>query len=206
MEEGIVAMSKAIKFKNKNNEEIYPCPCMPVGSVYKAVNNTNPNKYFGGTWSLIHSGYERQQIGSQVLYDAISGDGNVSKTNLIGAYTYETISGIFDNISIPNGCHKEYRITFQGRTGGDNQITVFLNNIATSSKKTWSGDTFRIIGATKFFKESDITLETTMGYSDKGTNLKYRVTGTANTWNINNISVQGFITTDSQIYTWKRTK
>lgn len=199
-------MSKAIKFKNKNNEDIYPCPYMPIGSIYKATNNTNPNKYFGGTWTLIHSGYERQQIGSQVLYGSISGNGNVSKTNLIGAYTYETISGIFDNVSIPAGCHKEYRIIFQGRSGGDNKITIFLNNIATSSKGTWSGDTFRVIGASIFFKESDIKLETTMGYANEGTNLKYQVTGTANYWNIYSISVQGFITTDSQIYTWKRTK
>ena len=120
-------------------------------------------------------------------------------------YTYETISGLFDNITVPSGCHKEYRITFQARTGGNNQITIYLNNIATSSKGTWSGESFRIIGATKFFKESDITLETTMGYSAQGTNLKYQVSGTANNWNIRYIAVQGFITTDSQIYTWRRT-
>lgn len=198
-------MSKGIRFRNKNNEHIYPCPYMPVGSIFKSTSSTNPSTYFDGTWVLVHSGYERQQIGSQVIYPDISGSGNVSKANLIGAYSYETISGIFDNISIPTGCHKEYRISFQARTGGNNNITIFLNNIATTSKGTWSSESFRVIGATKFFKESDITLETTMGYSGQGTNLKYQVTGTANNWNIRNISVQGFITTDSQIYTWRRT-
>ena len=94
-------MSKGIKFRNKNNEHIYPCPYMPVGSIFKSTSNTNPSTYFDGTWVLVHSGYERQQIGSQVIYPDISGSGNVSKTNLIGAYTYETISGIFYNISIP---------------------------------------------------------------------------------------------------------
>ena len=123
-------MSKGIKFRNKNNEHIYPCPYMPVGSIFKSTSNTNPSTYFDGTWVLVHSGYERQQIGSQVIYPDISGSGNVSKTNLIGAYTYETISGIFDNISIPAWCHKEYRITFQARTGGDNKITIFLNPFA----------------------------------------------------------------------------
>lgn len=198
-------MSKGIRFRNKNNEYIYPCPYMPVGAVYKSTSSTNPTNFFGGTWTLVHSGYERQQIGSQVLYDEISGNGNVGKTNLIGAYTYETISGLFDNISIPSGCHKEYRLTFQARTGGDNKITIYLNNISTSSKGTWSSETFRVIGASKFFKESDLTLETTMGYSNPGCNLKYQVTGTSNNWNIRNISVSGFIVTDSQIYTWRRT-
>ena len=50
-----------------------------------------------------------------------------------------------------------------------------------------------------------MTLETTMGYSAQGTNLKYQVSGTANNWNIRYIAVQGFITTDAQIYTWRRT-
>lgn len=27
-------MSKGVKFKNSNNEAIYPCPFYPVGSVY----------------------------------------------------------------------------------------------------------------------------------------------------------------------------
>ncbi|MGN1312296.1 MAG: phage baseplate protein, partial [Bacilli bacterium] len=94
-------MSKGIRFRNKNNEHIYPCPYMPIGSIFKSTSSTNPSTYFDGTWVLVHSGYERQQIGSQVIYPDISGSGNVSKTNLIGAYSYETISGIFDNISIP---------------------------------------------------------------------------------------------------------
>ena len=115
------------------------------------------------------------------------------------------MNGLFDNITVPSGCHREYRISFQGRTGGNNQITVYLNNIATSSIQTWSGESFRIIGATKFFKESDITLETTMGYSNSGCNLKYQVTGVANQWNIHSICVSAFIVTDTQIYTWRRT-
>ena len=46
-------MSKGIVFRNRNNEKIYPCPYMPVGSIYISVNSTNPSTYFGGTWEQI---------------------------------------------------------------------------------------------------------------------------------------------------------
>lgn len=46
-------MSKAIIFKNRQNEKIYPCPYYPVGSIFLAVNNINPSTYFGGTWVQI---------------------------------------------------------------------------------------------------------------------------------------------------------
>ena len=49
-------MSKAILFRNRNNEKIYPCPYMPVGSIYLSINSTNPSKYFGGTWEQIAKG------------------------------------------------------------------------------------------------------------------------------------------------------
>lgn len=46
-------MSKAVQFKNKNGEKVYPCPYYPVGAIYLSVTNTNPESIFGGKWEQI---------------------------------------------------------------------------------------------------------------------------------------------------------
>lgn len=73
-------MSKGIKFKNRNNEPIYPCPYMPVGSIYLSLNNTNPSTYFGGTWELIK---DRFLLGAGGNYSSGStGGSNTHNHNL----------------------------------------------------------------------------------------------------------------------------
>ena len=46
-------MARGIVFRNHNNEKIYPCPYMPIGSIYLSVNNVDPSTYFGGKWEQI---------------------------------------------------------------------------------------------------------------------------------------------------------
>lgn len=175
----------------------------PVGSIYKSTSSSIP--FDKGTWSLVSSSPDRQCVGSQVIYDGTSGSGNVSKTSIYGAYSYRLINGVFDNISIPTGFHREYKLSFQGTTGSGNQIVLYVNNIATSEVQTYSANTFRVIGSSNYFKESDITLETTKGYSQQGTNLHYLVKGTSSSWDFRNVTITGFIVSDTTYYYWKRT-
>ena len=71
-------MSKAIQFRNRNNEKIYPCPYYPIGSIYLSVNSTNPGTIFGGTWQRLTGGF---------LYGCVnaSGSGNGTGTSTGGS-------------------------------------------------------------------------------------------------------------------------
>ncbi len=65
-------MSKAIQFKNKSGEKIYPCPFYPVGSIYMSVSSTDPGTIFGGTWERIKGRF------------LLSADDNTYKVNATG--------------------------------------------------------------------------------------------------------------------------
>ena len=179
-------------------DELYP-----IGSVYKTTNNEIP--FSKGTWIKIAENPDRECIGSQIIHPGLSGSSLVSKTSLLGAYGTSLYSNIFNHINIPIGYHKEYRLTFQATCGGNTKIQLFLNNISTDQGGTWSANTYRVFSSSDFFKESDIVLENTYGYSNPGTNLKYAVTGSASAWQFWNVTVHGYLVSNEIWYTWERT-
>lgn len=124
-------------------------------------------------------------VGSQVLYDNYQMT-TATKQAVLGSYGYDLIQGLFNGINIPSSYVRAYRISAQMNTNNNNQASVWLNNIQSSLVNTWSNNTMRKIGSTRIFKESEITLETTYGYSRDGTNLYCQNSGNyiANFWNI----------------------
>ena len=105
---------------------------------------------------------------------------------------------------MPSGFHQEYQLSGQVSSSGSNSVRIRLNNIQTDKKGTWSSDTFRQIVKSSFFKKEDITLETTLGYSNPGINLGIvnDNTGDARMWSA---TIHGFYVSDSTYYVWRRT-
>ena len=66
-------MSKGIKFKNRNNEFIYPCSFYPIDSIYLSLSDVNPSTYFGGTWKMIK---DKFMLGAGGKYTTGSTAGN----------------------------------------------------------------------------------------------------------------------------------
>ena len=179
----------------------------PVGNIYVSTSSTNPSTIYGGTWKLNREFNDIIPVGSQVLYDSISGTGTVSKTQLIGAYNN---SLLMNPGTVPSSYHVEYMASFQGSVGSAANIRIYLNNIVSSNVYTWSGDQFRVIGQTKRFKLSDITYEKVLNYNRDGINLYYEVvcpdgyTCTNDKYNIHNITVHVYYVSDITYYEWKR--
>ena len=104
-------MSKAIKFRNKNNELIYPCPYFPVGSIYLSLSNINPSIYFGGTWELIK---DKFLLGAGGSYSAGSTGGEITHKLTIEempSHTHPIKSGYGD---LDGTTYDSYRYQYWG--------------------------------------------------------------------------------------------
>ena len=111
---------------------------------------------------------------------------SAGKNAVLGSYNYDLIQGLFTGITIPSAYERAYRVTAQMHTQNNNQASIWLNNFQSSLINTWSNTSMRKIGSTRIFKESEIELETTFGYTKQGTNLYCSNSGNyqANFWNI----------------------
>ena len=108
-------MKKRVLLKDSQNNELYPRPCMPIGSVIFLNNTLDPNTYFMGIW---------QKIEEEVFFMTASSSypvGQVSGSN------EKTIS--IDQI--PNHYHTFFK--------GDN-VTGAGNRVMTGYGGTVQGD------------------------------------------------------------------
>lgn len=183
----------------------------PVGSVYRSTTLDTAAKVssaLGGTWTLVTTDYDRK---IREIHDIAlgidtqrSGNGTVSKTPVTGSYNYKLLESD-KNEAVPDGYHREYNLSAEITTGGGNQITLYINNIATNSTQTWSQETFHTVVSTGWFKKSDIVLAATYQYSHLGCNLYYQVTGDSSSWRFWKPQLVVADALDDPIYVWKRT-
>ena len=138
-----------------------------------------------GVWSNNFPIDDVIYLGSQVLYDNYQMT-SAGKNAVLGSYNYDLIQGLFTGITIPSAYERAYRVTAQMHTQNNNQASIWLNNFQSNLINTWSNTSMRKIGSTRIFKESEIELETTFGYTKQGTNLYCSNSGNyqANFWNI----------------------
>ena len=138
-----------------------------------------------GVWSEYFPIDDVIYLGSQVLYDNYQMT-SAGKNAVLGSYNYDLIQGLFTGITIPSAYERAYRVTAQMHTQNNNQASIWLNNFQSNLINTWSNTSMRKIGSTRIFKESEIQLETTFGYTKQGTNLYCSNSGNyqANFWNI----------------------
>lgn len=131
-------------------------------------------------------------IGSQVLLDSYTSNQPETKA-VLGSYDYGLIDGLFMGVDIPEGYVKAYRLTAQVSTTNSNQASVGINNIQSGSANTWSGQTYRKILGSSYFKQSQITLEPTYNYSRNGTNLYIYNEGSTGIAYFYNITIHGYL-------------
>lgn len=138
-----------------------------------------------GVWSNNFPIDDVIYLGSQVLYDNYQ-MASAGKNAVLGSYNYDLINGLFTGITIPSAYERAYRVTAQMHTQNNNQASIWLNNFQSNLINTWSNISMRKIGSTRIFKESEIQLETTFGYTKQGINLYCSNSGNyqANFWNI----------------------
>ena len=127
-------MSKSIQLKDKNNEKYYPHPYYPVGSIYLSVNNTNPTRWFGGTWELIAQG--------RTLVGVDTNDTDFNTVRKTGGEKKHTLN--LDEI--PSHYHDTFIQDFLGQSGGEKSKSYFAvlkNSSVTYNYATGVNNTFK---------------------------------------------------------------
>lgn len=135
---------------------------------------------------------DKVYIGSQVLLDEYTLS-TPQTVKVLGSYNYTLIDGLFTGVDIPTGYVRAYRLSAQVTTNNENYASVGINNIQSGSVRTWSGNTMRGVCGSNIFKESQITLETTLNYTRNGTNLYLYNEGSTGSATFYNVTIHGYL-------------
>ena len=206
-------MAKIVQLTDNDTQEaIYPAVAKeqlldvfhPMGAIYETTDSQfDPNDEFGGQWTLDSSEKKHIFVNSQQLFSSNTNTTS-GTTNIIGAYDFNLIEGVWTGITIPSGFHKSYKLTCQVSTSSSNTAKVALNNIQTDAQGTYSATTFRKIVSSNYFVESQITLEPTMGYTSRnGINCKVINSGTQEA-RFYCCNLLAYLESDDIYYTWRR--
>ena len=141
-------MSKAIQFRNRNNEKVYPCPYYPIGSIYISVNSTNPSTYFGGTWEQIK---DRFLLCCGSTYSAGSTGGSATHQHKYG-FQY---GGYYRDVALEQngncGLLNYSNASSFSITGGGESVSSYtaeINNGSESAMKSTSMSHYRMTANT----------------------------------------------------------
>ena len=123
-------MKKRVLLEDIQGNELYPRPCMPIGSVIFLNNTLNPNTYFMGTW---------EKIEEEVFFMTASSDfpvGQVSGSNT-HTLTIDEIPPHQHNLGTslenPSG---PYTVALNGKG--------YSNDVQVKSSETGGGESFDV--------------------------------------------------------------
>jgi hypothetical protein len=181
----------------------------PISSFYETADASfNPNIAWSGrneVWELVSSIPERIYLNSQILHPGTSGSGNVTKTNICGAYRTDLFDPFYYQL-VKAGYHIEFRFTAVATTNNNNPIHFYLNNVDLGNMNTWSGTAFRRLWTSSFIKLSDITQTPAAGYATAGYTFAYEcITSVGwHTFQFWDLTAHAYLVSDTPIYRWKR--
>lgn len=139
-----------------------------IESGYKTGQGPSFSKFGSGAMlpECIH-------IGSQVIYPgSIDFTMNGTWIVLLGAYDVRLLGGIFDNVEVPTGYSAWYSLSAQSFNSGAGAAYIGINHVLLAGATTWSGNTFRAIMRSGYFKSwNRFPAENAYGYNGRGLNL-----------------------------------
>lgn len=167
----------------------------------------------GGEWTSICDGYERVLIDDLNIYpETVTGtchsqDGWSAPNYLVGSGDYNLLNGFHYNV--PTGYHIEFMLSALIRTGNNNKLKFFLNNLHSYEGITWSESDYRTWVRSPYYTKDQIIMEKLPRYNGNGINLTYKTlntTGSNQSFSFYGVHILMYLVSDEPIYKWKRVK